>query len=127
MTDVLGYDIEGRPLRAQDSIEIVSHPSMGHDKQHFVGKTGRVLGVWRQHTLYGPMLDTNIPDERPDGDTLVVGSNALRKLTDDDRSANQSFEELIEWCNTEPEPVSTEFLREYERQIKEAMPWTEGK
>jgi len=109
MSAPLGYDINGRKLRAGDPVELVSK--------------------YRQRTtVRGPAPDyTNCEvalNIRTDNDFpwLVGNGSWLRKLTDDDRPATDAF---TEWFVNRMDHVHRELNPAHERVESEGSAWAQ--
>ena len=115
MTDVLGYDIYGRKLRAGDQVMLT------------VVKDPTWVEGW------GPFTCSRVHLKRADvvvfkeighgGKRLGTLFSAVRKLTDDDRVATDAFRE---WFVNRMDQIHSDSCPAREREIGAAMSWTEG-
>lgn len=88
MTDVLGHDCCGRPLRAGDEVVLISSDIPADPD---VGKSCIVI---RQCPINPSQVEISIPHYSNKYNWWSASPNWLRKLTDDHRSAG-SFEEVM--------------------------------
>lgn len=94
MSEILGYDIDGRPLRAGDRVKLV-----GDDiKPRFVGDEHTIVGPLEasERALCGELLGDSGPHVRLDdgGFVLCVSCRRLDDRTDHQLSG-ESFEALM--------------------------------
>lgn len=109
MGDILGYDIEGRPLRAGDRAVSVREQI-----------TFSVRGAAPSYAPWESETDVPAPSEHP---WCLINCNEVRKLTDDDRPATDAFQE---WFRHRMDQIHREPNPQYKRKIESRMPWTEG-
>lgn len=81
MTNILGYDIEGRPLRAGDEVVLL----WVNDPETVVNRPVTVTGA--EHCCGYQLVQY-------DGFYLVVGQQ-LRKLRGDHKPASESFQDIM--------------------------------
>jgi len=113
MTEILGYDCNGRPLRAGDRVLTLD---VGTKYKEVVGLSGRVIGASDYTNFFGDtFVETDIPDPRPEGSAyLIANPEALRKLNDYHDPADADF---TEWMRN---------LADSEQTVMRGMPWTEA-
>lgn len=85
MSDILGHDIDGRPLRAGDEVVIV-----GIGCVHF-GATTRVIGL----DSHNGSVSISIPYPGIEYKWYCADGHDLKKLMSDHRPANESFGEMM--------------------------------
>ena len=113
MSEILGYDINQRPLRAGDRVKMVAH-KCAFDAL-FDGLEGTVVGAWSPSPITGKeRVDTDIPDG--DGDTLCSPCDQLERLNDDHDPAEDYF---TEWLHTHLRQAD-------EDRVLAGMLWTDG-
>lgn len=90
---ILGYDIDGQPLRAGDRVVFVD--CFPRSKGDPVGKSGSIVGLWDRG------LDTDIPDPSCPGNTFWGLGCHFRKLppkqADNETTTWESIEQLTGW------------------------------
>lgn len=96
MSDILGHDCDGRPLRVGDEAVLI----WVVDPENVVNELVQITGA---EDWYGYKLIQH------DGFFLVVGDQ-LRKLRKDQGKANESFTDMLHRLNTEDMTVRNKEL-----------------
>ena len=86
MTEVIGHDINGRPLRVGDEV-VVADKELRH-----LGTQCRVLGICK--VVQGE-VEVSIPFDGDEYQWYSALPEQLRKLTDDHRPADESCGEMM--------------------------------
>ena len=117
MTDVLGYDICGRPLRAGDTVETLRDSPWGYPAGSRFGVTDIPVAAHNKGKANGA-AKVVLNEDMPHG--IACDTASLRKI---DRPATDAF---TEWFRSRMDHVHREPSPQYEREIRDAMPWTGG-
>ena len=93
MSEIIGHDINGRPLRVGDEVVMVNAVN-----PRSIVKNGAVLTVMRdagtiKSSATGRVFEAFNPKEIPG---FYAEYAAVRKLEDDHRPSNESFGEMME-------------------------------
>ena len=98
MSEVLGHDVDGRPLRAGDRVESIPSPNSTAAAASTVGKTGRVVDIF-----FGTLRTDILCNDG--GGRLCSTGNGLRRI--DDRPELGSWDEIekITGWNPTKQPV----------------------
>lgn len=104
MSEILGHDCDGRPLRAGDVVMLVRRPTNSNYKDFCMGRPIVVTGAPGSHSTKGNNLlkgrvEVDVPD--PDGEFSTCPAWALRKLPEQKQSDASSFRDMIHRLNTE--------------------------
>ena len=86
MTEIIGHDINGRPLRAGDEVVVADK-----ELRHF-GTQCRVLGTCK---IVQGEVEVSIPFDGDEYQWYSALPEQLRKLHNDHRPANESFGEMM--------------------------------
>ena len=92
--DILGHDIDGRPLRVGDEVVVVSVKRSAY--ADLIGEVIAIIGSGhRQGTV-----TVDVPP-RLGGIAVVTEPSRLRKITDDHQPADESFEDMMRNLNSQ--------------------------
>lgn len=97
MTDILGHDVNGRPLRAGDRVQMVG------TTPRFLGDVHAVIGPMPDSLKYGVSLTGIIPQELIQvDDGMVVRTKHVRRLDDrtDHQPSEYTYDELLDSLKT---------------------------
>lgn len=83
MNEILGHDVNGRPLRAGDRVLVVDDPRV---QRPYIGACGVAIGMFDQDTI----RVRGIRDLEYNDDWIALHSWALRRI--DDRTDHQPSE-----------------------------------
>lgn len=93
MTEILGHDIDGNPLRAGDRVVVVSNAVV---QSEYIGKTGMVTARYMSALRIDGVIDLDNGDN-----WIALHGGSLRKLPPktDHEPADEEFTEWLKGMN----------------------------